>query len=252
MKKILILISFLLILSGCTVNYNITIDEDNIKEDINVIDNITSTRTREDIISFYNSWYPVYMYDGIINDYSTKLDDAIYYNKSNLIDNGDNLIYTFSYNHKIDDYSKNTIWNLYLINNYLTNSSSKISIYSGKGMQLFNKSAITNLNINITTDLEVLEHNADKVSNNTYTWEYNLDNFRSKSVKLVLNKEEKQDEEESRPSTPNQNEEENKPTNENQNESQTENKKSNNLILILGILGLFFIVLIILLKIRRN
>ena len=245
MKKILILISFLLILSGCTVNYNITIDEDNIKEDINVIDNITSTRTRENIISFYNSWYPVYSYDGIINDYSTKLDDVVYYNKSNLVENTDSLTYTFSYNHKIDDYPKNNLWTLYLINNTFTNNSDKISIYSGKGMQLFNKSDITNFNVNITTDLEVIEHNADRVTNNTYTWEYNLDNYRTKSVKIVLNKE-KQDEDKPTPSNPNQNEEENNPSTE-----KNDQEKSNNLVLILGLLGLFFIILIILLKIRR-
>ena len=246
MKKIIILISFLILLSGCTVNYNLTIDENNIKENIVVVDNITEGRTKEDIVSFYNNWYPVYLYEGIIDDYSIKLDDATYYNKGNLIETDNGYNYSYTYNHKIDDYKNTTIWNLYLLNNTLSNTSKNITIYSGKGMQLFNKSFITNLNVHITTSLPVSSHNADRVEGNTYIWEYNLSNYRNKSVELVLNKE-KQNEEEPTPSNPNQNEEEQNPSNENS----TATEKSNNLVLILGLLGLFFIILIILIKFRR-
>ena len=243
LKKIGILVCLLFILSGCTVNYNVTIDENNIKEDINVNDNITDNRTKEDIISFYNSWYPVYLYDGIIDDYSTKLDDAIYYNKSNIIENGDTYNYTFSYNHKLKDYPKTTIWSLYLLNNSFITDNNKISISSGKSIQIFNNSAITNLNINITTNLKVLENNADRINDNTYTWEYNLNNYRSKSVKLVLAKENNIEES---PSNSNQSEEE-----KTSNSNNEINKESSNMILILSILGVFLLVLIILLKFRK-
>ncbi len=248
MKKILILFSFILILSGCTVNYNVTIDENNIKENISVNDNITDNRTREDIIAFYNSWYPVYLYDGIIDNYTTKLDGAIYYNKSNLIENANTFNYNFSYNHKLEDYPKTTIWSLYLLNNTFTNDNNKISINSGKSMQFFNNSALTNLNINITTDLEVLENNADKITGNTYTWEYNLDNYRSKNVKLVLSKAKSNNNENNSPN-PNENAEDPQPSIPN---NETNKDKSNNWPIIISILGVFFITLIILVKIRNN
>lgn len=252
MKKLIVLISFLILLSGCTVNYNITIDENNIKENIVVEDNITNGRTKEDIVSFYNNWYPVYLYEGVIDDYSVKVDDAVYYNKGNIVETENGYNYSYSYNHKIDDYKNSTIWNLYLVNNTLSNTSKNISIYSGKGMQLFNKSFIDNLNVSITTSLKVGEHNADRVEGNTYIWEYNLSNYRDKSIELELLKDEETNEEEE-PSNP-----EVKPdTNREEKEEQPSEieevvtTKSNNMVLILSVLGIFFIVLIILLKIRK-
>ena len=54
-KKVLFLMILILInCTGCTIEYNINITKDNIKETIIVNDYITDTRTDNDIMTHYN------------------------------------------------------------------------------------------------------------------------------------------------------------------------------------------------------
>jgi len=62
-KKIIMLSILLLMLTGCSIEYTITIDEATIQENIAVLDNISDTRTVTDIMNNYK--YKYYVYDKV-------------------------------------------------------------------------------------------------------------------------------------------------------------------------------------------
>lgn len=86
-KKVLLLILILITCTGCSVEYNINITENNIEEEINVTDYKTSKRTNEEILTHYNTWYPTfvnYIKNGEsieLNDYSKKVNGIEYHEK---------------------------------------------------------------------------------------------------------------------------------------------------------------------------
>ena len=45
---------------------------------------------------------------------------------------------------------------------------------------------VDSVKVNITTELEVLENNADEVNGNTYTWNINNNNYLNKEVNIQL------------------------------------------------------------------
>ena len=250
--KIFCLLTCILILSGCTINYNITID-DNVKEDIIVNDNIREDNLFEDITNLYNAYVPVYINDNSLDFVDkTVIDGVEYYKKSNLLNNGNNYSYSLSYSHKsLEDYQNTQIWNYLLSNNYIKEDSEKISIRTGYGVKLFSmNTGVENLNIRVTTSLKGLENNADRVEGNTYIWSFNTDNYRTKNISLVLEKN-KNDSETENPTKPDEevNPEEN---NTNQNTNENTQETGNNWVLILSIMGVFTIVLVILLKFRNK
>ena len=88
-RKLLILIILILtITTGCSIEYNITINKDTIKEEIIVDDIITTTRSKEKILEHYNKWYPTYVNymkteEKIpLKNFNKKYQGIEYYNKS--------------------------------------------------------------------------------------------------------------------------------------------------------------------------
>lgn len=254
--KIYFLLACLFILSGCTINYNITIEND-IKENITINDNIREDNSFEDITNLYNSYFPVYINDNSL-DFIDKsaIDGVDYYNKSNLLNNDSNYSYSLTYSHKsLEDYQNTEFWNYLLSNNYIKEDEEKINIWTGYGIKLFSMyTGVESINVRITTSLKALENNADRVEGNTYIWEYNNDNYRTKNISLVLEKTQNNSETDN-PTNPNEEvkPEENPNQSSNQdNKEENKQEKDNNWVIILSMLGVFIVVLVILLKFRNK
>ena len=72
-------------------------------------------------------------------------------------------------------------------------NNGEIVIKSGKGFRCLNPDngvIADSTKINIKTSLEVIENNADSVSDNTYTWNIDYNNYETREVNLKLKKDE--------------------------------------------------------------
>ena len=179
MKKLILIISLLFLVTGCDVNYNITIDENTFDE--NIVLSFSKSTTSYDDISFYP--------DNKIPVYPTEKDKKFYNSKIVEKSNSYDLIY--SYKHDF-----NSLKNSYFINNCyhdmrITENDDQIIINSGKNFACFigdDGLRADSLRINITTKLDVSSNNADEVNGNTYTWIINENNYLDKEVNFTLKK----------------------------------------------------------------
>lgn len=194
--KLLFLMAIIVILcTGCSVEYNINITRNNIEEVINVTDYISVNRTREDILTHYNMWYPTfvnYITKGEtieLEDYSEKVEGIEYHQKQiNEINNGYN--YTYNYNYSLDEYYDSYVLASAFLETTVHEGSDNLVIRTSKESLLCEYNYFDSAKINITIDPEVYElnyTNTTNIKNNTYTWTINRDNCNDSQILLTLN-----------------------------------------------------------------
>lgn len=173
-NKIIILLS-LLLLTGCTVNYNLEINKDTLNE------TITGTVTKEESSQESNATGLSTVYS-IINE-----DQKPVYNKEELYqkelkESGNNINYTFKYNYNIEDFVNSTIINTRFENKEIEEIDNYYSIrLSGNFYCLYSKK----INIAVTSNLKVASNNADKIKDNTYIWTIDKN---TTNIELVVDK----------------------------------------------------------------
>lgn len=160
MKKKIIMLLSILLLTGCTVNYNLEIDDNILKE------KITGTVTKEeskqnskatDISAIYS----------IINEEQKPIYNKEELYQKELKEAGNNINYTFKYNYNIEDFVNSTIINTCFENKEIEEIDNYYSIrLSGNFYCLYSKK----INIAVTSNLKVASNNADKIKDNTYIW----------------------------------------------------------------------------------
>lgn len=184
-----------ILLSGCSIEYNAYFNESNVEE------KITSTG-----ISFSTFPVPSFIDAQGASEENVMIDGVEYYN---IVSDYD--IIKFDYKFGIKDYTRSTAINSCLksvkINNnngqYILNSSAYFNCFDAYPL-------IDNITINLFFDMDyynIINNNADSISNNVYTWNINKDNYKNKNIQVIysekgnkLNKEdnkEKQNENES-------------------------------------------------------
>ena len=164
--KSILLLFLLFLITGCTVNYSLTIDE-NLNEYIYINSNID-----EEIPLYYEDLDNLSEVDG-------KLDGYKYYNKSN---NNGYTSYTIAYDEA--DFSKITSCNLLFDKCELVkieNGNMVLSTTTGTG--IFNTYPyVDSININLTINGEVITNNADIITNNTYIWKLTPETANDKKI----------------------------------------------------------------------
>ena len=196
MRRIIIFIFCLFLLTGCDVVYNIDIDNNDINESTNIY-------FAENDYN-YESYYPYgnakrfssaeeLVEKTISSDY--KAFDSDYNNKelykmervNDEIGEGVNFKYTYKYNNikysSLINYCGQDV--KYINNNdsvSLNVDNLSLCVAADYGPRL------NNLTVNIKTDLKVTDNNADKVKGNRYTWTFDSNDFYDKSIKIVMQK----------------------------------------------------------------
>lgn len=184
MKKNILIILVIIFLTGCTSQYNIKIDGDKIEEtvvssikkdeipvktDINIKYGI---EVDDPITPFINNdQYPFFNNKTIIYDKSVKTDDDTY-------------IVKLKHKYSFDEFKNSKAYNCFENSSVLSRGGSYYLSFSGSFYCMHGD----NLTINISTKDSVLDHNADKVSGNTYSWVVNKDNANNLKIKLSCNK----------------------------------------------------------------
>lgn len=173
MKKILILLVLVVVMTGCSADVNLSLTDDSISEIISIYDND---------YSHYRSYVPVYDAD-IISDVEPDISKpGIKYYNRNLVNN--TLIY--SYDYKFDDYFKSRSLNSAFSSFGSYREDNKLFLYTEKRrIGLFDTYyKLDNIRINIKSSRKVLESNADSVNGDIYTWNFNKDT--ENNIYLVL------------------------------------------------------------------
>ena len=238
-RKILIWILLIFMVSGCSVEYHLTIDKDNnYSEDFTITAYENAENSKEFIYASYLEEYPIYEDEEFMYyDPYNKYDDYTYYTKSYRdIGNG----YTFNYKDSFSYENFNRIRTLKMAFNTGGNGYIKEKDYyyiSASSPKLFKyNSNLDNITISITIkDLEVIKHNADEVRNNSYIWNFKRTDSKSIELQYKYNNENI----------------EKPPVKDDDVKDNLENKDENTIfdyIILVAILGLFFISIIGLIK----
>lgn len=199
MKKIKLLFITTLIVTlctGCTIEYNINITDDEIQEVINVTDYISTNRSEYEILDHYNTWYPTFVNfikegESIeIEDYSEKLDGIEYHDKKiNKIN--DRYEYSYNYTYDIDEfYDSYAIANAF-IEPTVHNDSNSLVLRTSKKNLLCQYDYFDSLKVNITIDPDVYKlnyTNTSNIKNHTYTWTLDRSNCSDSQIILTLDK----------------------------------------------------------------
>lgn len=184
MKKYILLVLILILCSGCEINYNLDIDEKNIKENIkfnvteqdyNKYNDNQEEKLTEDLYEVFEEQHILVF----INDYST------FHKKiSNKINNGLDLEYSYDYDYI--NFSKS-----YLINNCFENYVvlNEKDYYYIKAYGSFS-CYYDKTNIKINTKYKVISNNADSVENGTYIWKIDDNNRNNVNIVFQMSKNE--------------------------------------------------------------
>ena len=165
--KSVVLLFLLLLLTGCTVNYNLDVDAEFV-ENITINSNIPTKEV------------PLYINDyNITYEATEKLDNYKYYS---LIKNGNTTNYSATF--KNSDFSKVTSCGLLFDKCEFINIGGGVSVIStttGTGI-FYDYPDIDAININLNINGEVVTSNADSVKGNVYTWQVTKENADNKKV----------------------------------------------------------------------
>lgn len=173
-KRIIVLLFGVLLLTGCTADYNLEIDNNLLKEEITGM--VSKNELNEN-----NSEAPNTV-SSLINEeqYPFANSTEIYDKKLN--EDGNNINYKYSFNYDMTNFDKSSLINTCFENHEIVDLGNYYSIkLSGEFYCLYAK----NINVNVTSNLNVISNNAKKVKENTYTWVINKD---TTNIEFVVDK----------------------------------------------------------------
>lgn len=159
-KRLLLLIPLILVLSGCTVNYNLEVNGNSLTEIIN------GTATKEEITIGDNVTDVPLIYDLINNPQTAIFNDENELYIKNINNNGNELDYTFSYVYH-NNFAKSKLINscFQYREIYETNEVYHVKLY-GEFYCLYTDS----INVKVISNNKVVNSNAKKVKGNVYSW----------------------------------------------------------------------------------
>lgn len=180
MKKSIFLIVFILLFTtGCTCEYNLTINDNNYREEVKII-----ASNSEEIALLNNDWSV--SIDKEENDQpgdegSSQIENTNQYNYS-LSNNNLTFTYDFSRNKYEKSTAVSNCYNQLTVTDYLDD----IIISTSNNAICFDKYPnLDSVTINITVDKEVKKNNADIINGNKYTWLLTKANH-DKGINLIL------------------------------------------------------------------
>ena len=200
MKKILILLSILL-LTGCSAEYDLVIDKNSFKEDVKISEVSKSNWTKlaydtynyKEAIDFFTSNKIAVSYRNV------KFEDAIKNSESyeaSKITNNQELGVEYSYDFKSQDFSTSTMVKAcYDLFNILIDGDSTY-LSTSKEVNCFERFPLLDkITINVQSRYIVTGNNADVIDTktNTYTWNLTKNEAQNSPIYLVLDNSKKFD-----------------------------------------------------------
>ena len=173
MKRIILLLIFVFLLTGCSVNYNLDIKSDVFTEriDADVLEKELTEDDKLSITSFSN--HDINAFFSSKNGYYLK----------KIEDNNGKYNITLSY-----DYDPNSFSDSNILNNCFNDAEFEETedYYYLSAYGDFNCQYAKKIKVNITSEFASIDNNASKVKGNTYTWY--LEEGKEADIFLVLSK----------------------------------------------------------------
>lgn len=172
-KKYLLIFLSIFFLTGCTANYELDITENVVTEKVTINNMDIDFNTKEIYITnampVDNNLTCYLDYDRMVGPNEVKKEKNInYYNVQGTSD-GLKANATM----QIDEYKDSRLANMAFSSIHINNYDHYISIYGFDGVDIFNQyQTLDSFQVKITTDKEVIEHDADHVNGNTYIWDF--------------------------------------------------------------------------------
>ena len=189
-KRIILLLTLVILLCGCDAEVNLKVSNGRIIEDISVNYYKDGVLSDDQIKSMYRDHMPSYAKDIIVD---TEPDVAkgnvkYYQKKVKDITNGFNFnyIYSWSYNDYRNSRSLASGFKSYTVTRDTHEGTMMISTDSSGVIYFNDYPALNNLTVNIKSDYEVIQSNADSVENNVYTWKFTKNN-NQKGIYMLIN-----------------------------------------------------------------
>lgn len=189
-KKCIVLL-LLFLISGCDVNYNITVSNDSVMESSNFYFDVSDINSNEYYDGKHNtSNLPKFIDSNYRQDYFAYIysfNDLSKYSKSISSDNNG---FNLKFNYDLEKFGGSNIFNACKKSNYTVDDKNIVIDVSDVSNCFYNDSygSLNSIKINIKTDLKVLKNNADSVNKNIYTWNINRDNYRNKKIYIKIKK----------------------------------------------------------------
>lgn len=203
-KKI-ILLFIVIMLTGCDIEYNLTIEDNTLKEETKFIVSSNEYQNDNRIKTLYDYPHSIFINEENAEENGiTTNEEFTYYDKSITSNNGNyNIIYKANY--EKDNYKESR-----MLNTAFTGNS--IEIYSNQGfiiardLSLFDNYKSYNIdkitvNIKVDDEYQVTNNNATSVNNNIYTWIFYNNTETDKDVILEFEKKKTVSEDITKPDT---------------------------------------------------
>lgn len=200
--KIIGLMILCVFLSGCSIEYNLVINDDKIKENINLSSNKNEIFNNQNLSNIYNLASKTSRV-ALNKDYKDIHDtegnivsgiDGVGYYTLKYLNNNTNSKLSADYTYNLNDYKEANEIPEYVGMFKIDISEEEYNIQVGNFSFFNTYNTVERLKVNITSDKEVLSNNADSINGNTYTWNIDKNNYNSKNIKFKI-KLEKQPEE---------------------------------------------------------
>ena len=161
LKRIIFLIISMIMLSGCSAEYELNFVDAKYNEKFKTIGSINDENYRNEI--------------DVLNDKNVFNNDKGY-----------GVILSYSYNSK-DDYLKSSI--IYSMFQGFNITDDEIYLYDPLNVFL-TYPLLDDITISFKSDKKVYDNNADEVKNNKYYWYLNKDNYKDKNIRISFKKNE--------------------------------------------------------------
>lgn len=186
-KKIILIILIIFIMSGCTIKTEITMmDDGSIKENVNILESMSNIASDKDKFEKkVNSYLKDYKKVLTKTGYNT----SIMYGEKSL----SGVQFKNNYKNICHYFSKN-LFTFRIYNDISCNEDDYyIEIKSNTPYPVYCSDCVDRISLQdakfiINLPINALEHNADIVNENTYSWEFNKNTDSSKNIYLKIDK----------------------------------------------------------------
>lgn len=179
--KLIVVLIITFLLSGCSIEYELTIDEKTMDEKINVkyLNNKENRKMAEELIETPISSY-----------YNSSTNQGSYYS-AEILEKKDDLYIVYNYKYKENNLRNSNAFNAcYYKRNVINNDEVIIINAEGAFTCLYDdySQVIDDVVIKIKTELKVVESNADEVKGNQYIWRVDEENYKDKPIYIEIDK----------------------------------------------------------------
>lgn len=177
-KKILLSLIFLFLLTGCTAEYKLEINKSSVEETLSI--NIDGSKLGTEGIKLIENNKQL-VFDNGQEDYYEQV-----FEQSN-----DEFRADYNYEHKNNTFDTTSFISMCYPENSIINTEDTLTI-STDGIfacyNMYGNEKVENTRVVISTNLEVIDNNADEIDGNNYIWTIDETNYYEKPIFIEIDK----------------------------------------------------------------